>query len=642
MSGFFGIFRPQGGPVDLDAFEQMKTAMHRDGFDGMETHVEEKIAMGHLMLRVSPESKYDKQPLKSSCGNYILVGHFRLDYRDELGDKLGLSQSELEVTPDSQLAILAYQKWKEKCVYHLEGDWSFLIFNRTNAKILLARDSTGISSLFFIKIEGQFYFSSDSRYLLSMTKFDFEIENETVFKMSQVSYIHADRQTLIKGLFNLEIAEYLTVDSSFNYSFLKYDGLVNSELIKYKYQEDYVSDLNFIYSSAIKSRINDLKPIGIYLSGGKDSSSIAYFAAKELEFKGKELSSFTSYPQYTINSSFIGDRIIDETNYVKDLASSIDNISPTFVNFPNFQLYEFFEKKSLYDAYNPFVHINSFWINGIIDEAKKGGINNLLIGQIGNYTITLNGFYYYSDLFIRLKFFAIAKEFIREMKSSDKGLWYSLKVQLAIPLVQHLKFTYLAYKSQRSKEASSFIEGWRDSAESSKSLFGLEIMFLKSLFTSYSLKRYSQLKRHLDSLGSQWYLISNHLNVQVADPTADRRLIDFLNGIPQNLFFQNGIHKYIFRKLMKDRLPDSILWNNKYQYQSFDFAYRLQRDRNFSSFFHNMISNSIKTNIFDKRKFLDVYRESIEFPEKNLSTNTISQFLRNFSLYCFVYYNQKN
>jgi asparagine synthase (glutamine-hydrolysing) len=98
MSGFFGIFRPQGGPVDLKAFEQMKTAMHREGFDGMETHVEDKIAMGHLMLRVSPESKYDRQPLKSSCGNYLLVGHFRLDYRDELSDKLVFSW--LSSTPD--------------------------------------------------------------------------------------------------------------------------------------------------------------------------------------------------------------------------------------------------------------------------------------------------------------------------------------------------------------------------------------------------------------------------------------------------------------------------------------------------------------------------------------------------------------
>ena len=168
MSGFFGIFRPQGGPVDLEAFEQMKTVMHREGFDGMETHVEDKIAMGHLMLRVSPESKYDKQPLKSSCGNYILVGHFRLDYRDELGDKLGLTQSELEVTPDSQLAMLAYQKWNDKCVHHLEGDWAFVLYDAYKESIFIAKDKSGVSSLFYIVISNQLYFSSDSKSILSL------------------------------------------------------------------------------------------------------------------------------------------------------------------------------------------------------------------------------------------------------------------------------------------------------------------------------------------------------------------------------------------------------------------------------------------------------------------------------------------
>ncbi|MCF8214108.1 MAG: hypothetical protein K9I92_03065 [Chitinophagaceae bacterium] len=641
MSGFFGIFRPWGGPVDHEAFDQMKTAIHKEGFDGMETHVEDKIAMGHLMLRVSPESAYDKQPLESSCGNYLLAGHFRLDYRDELGDKLGITQAELEVTPDSQLVMLAYQKWREKCVYYLEGDWGFVLFNKLTTEIFLSRDSTGISSLFFINIEGQFYFSSDSRYLLSMTKFDFEIENETLFKMSQVSYNHADRQTLIKELFYLESAEYLIVDFNLNYSFHTYASLEISESVKYKYQVDYVSDLNFIYSCAIRSRMNDQKSIGIYLSGGKDSSSIAYFAAKELEFRGKELSSFTSFPAYKIHSTLIGDRIINETDYVKDLTSSIQNISPTFLNFPDFKLYEFFEKKSLYEAYNPVVHINSFWVNGIIEEAKKKGINNLLSGQIGNYTITLNGFYYYSDLLIRLRFFTLIKEFIRELKFSDKGLFHALKIQLAIPLAQHFKFTYSAYKSQRTKKILSFIEGNQDAAESSKSLFGLEIMFLKSLFTPYSLKRESHLKRNLDSLGNKWYLFSNHCNVQVTDPTADIRLINFLNAIPQNLFFQNGIHKYIFRKLMKTKLPDSILWNNKYQYQSFDFAYRLQRDRDFAIFFDKMIAQTSQNTLFNKSKLLDVFKDSIEFPEKYLSTNTISHLFRNFSIFCFLLYNQK-
>ena len=77
-------------------------------------------------------------------------GHFRLDYRDELGDKLGLTQAEIEVTPDSQLAMLAYQRWKEKCVHHLEGDWAFVVFNIHLNQLFLARDSTGISSLFFL------------------------------------------------------------------------------------------------------------------------------------------------------------------------------------------------------------------------------------------------------------------------------------------------------------------------------------------------------------------------------------------------------------------------------------------------------------------------------------------------------------
>ena len=310
------------------------------------------------------------------------------------------------------------------------------------------------------------------------------------------------------------------------------------------------------------------------------------------------------------------------------------------MNFPNFQLRNFFEKYFLYEAYSPFVHVNSFWVKGIIDEAQKKGISNMLIGQTGNYTITFNGFYYYSDLFIRLKFFTLAKEFMREQKLSDKGICHALKVQLAIPLAQHTKFTYSAYKSQREKRIISFFDKDQGVVESSRSFLGLEIMFLKSFFTPSSVKRERELKRNLDSLGNKWYLISNHFKIQVTDPTADFRLITFLNGIPQNLFFQNGIHKYLFRQLMKNKLPDSILWNNKYQYQSFDFPYRLQGDRSFSIFFDTMIAKSDKNNVFDKRTLLDVYQKSLEFPEKNLSTNTISQLLRNFSLYCFVFYHQ--
>jgi asparagine synthase (glutamine-hydrolysing) len=110
--------------------------------------------MGHLMLRVTPESVYDKQPLKSNCGRYILTGHFRLDYRDELGDKIGLTQMQLENTPDSLLVMKAYQKWGRKCVHHLEGDWSFVLFDYLMNQLFIGKESTGISSVFYINING--------------------------------------------------------------------------------------------------------------------------------------------------------------------------------------------------------------------------------------------------------------------------------------------------------------------------------------------------------------------------------------------------------------------------------------------------------------------------------------------------------
>ena len=641
MSGFFGIFRPQGGPVDLEAFEQMKTAMHREGFDGMETHVEEKIALGHLMLRVSPESQYDKQPLKSSCGNYLLVGHFRLDYRDELGDKLGLTQAELEVTPDSQLAMLAYQRWKEKCVHHLEGDWAFVVFNIQSNQLLLARDSAGVSSLFFLKAKGNLYFASDSRYLLLIRNISFEIDKEKLFQMASLYYQSTSRQTLLVGLNSIKSGELLVINTFLDFIFSDHNKFRIFQNLKYKYSDDYISELNYTYSTAIKSRLNDQGSVGIYLSGGKDSSSVSYFSAKELEFKKKELFSFTSVPLHELDSSLVGQKIVDETDFVNDLIATNKNIKSSLLKFQSYQLDTLFQKTNLFEPYNPVVTINSFWLNGIINEAKLKGIRTLLTGQLGNETITFNGFYYYSDLLIRFKLFSIFQEFKREYIFSDKKLGHLLKHQLLIPLAQHLKFTYSTYWHKRLSKLPKFFNNFPIDRFKKKQLFSNEIQLFKNLFTSNKRKREDQLKRDIDLLGNIWYLISNHLHVQIADPTSDLRLIKFLYSIPQYLFFQNCIHKSLFRSLMKNRLPDSILWNNKYQYQSYDFTYRLADDKRFAFFFKKMLSEDPSFDFFNKTELLTVFNKIVTSPGSHLGDQEIYELLRSFSLNCFSHYNFK-
>lgn len=641
MSGFFGIFRPQGGPVDLEAFEQMKTAMHRDGFDGMETHVEEKIAMGHLMLRVSPESEYDKQPLKSSCGNYILVGHFRLDYRDELGDKLGLTQSELEVTPDSQLAMLAYQKWKEKCVYHLEGDWAFTLFNKQINVLVLLRDRSGVSALFYFTFKNCIYFSSDSRYLLSVQVLDFEIDKFVLLQMSQPNYKPTNGFTLIKGLYYLRNSHFLIIDKSCDLLLSKYSIIKISEIIKNSHLEDYIQELNSIYSNAIKSRMNDKGEIGIYLSGGKDSSSISYFASKELEPLKKKLTSFTSIPLFELDKKLVGQKIIDEMSFVKDLSGYCNNLNSYFLNFQFSSIDYLFDRKNILEAFNPIVTTNSFWINGVIHEAKNTGVRNLLVGQLGNYSISSNGFYFYSDLLLSLKFLSLYKEIKRELKDSRNGLLYTLLHQIAIPLAQYLKFMAIFFKNKRKKTEYIYFENsfLNDLKKDKKN--ETKVSFMRTFITPYSIKKENQLTDNVESMGIRWYLVSNHLNVQVTDPTSDFRLISYLTSIPQNLFFRNGIHKFLFRSLMKNRLPDTILWNNAYQHQSFDFPYRFAHDKAFADFFVEALSVNHDKSFFKQNEFSKTHSEILGSPHNYFTNNIISEFLRNFSLNCFIYENNR-
>ena len=333
MSGFFGIFRPQGGPVDLEAFEQMKTAMHREGFDGMETHVDEKITMGHLMLRVSPESKYDKQPLKSACGNYLLVGHFRLDYRDELGDKLGLTQTELELTPDSQLAMLAYLKWKEKCVYHLEGDWAFVLYNYIQNSVFGAKDKGGYSALFYTTYYNIVYFSSDLNALIESKILPVQIDKNQLCRIGITGVELTNGKTLYQSIFHVKSANTISVDSSIAIVENEYWQLSIEQSINYKYDFDCFQDMQRLMAQATSMRGETLQEVGVFLSSGLDSTTVAYFSAHQLMFRNRKLFSFTSFPCYKDFDGIKDSHRFREDISTKELLKIFQNVHWSFLSF---------------------------------------------------------------------------------------------------------------------------------------------------------------------------------------------------------------------------------------------------------------------------------------------------------------------
>jgi hypothetical protein len=638
MSGFFGIFRPQGGSVDLEAFEQMRKATERDGFDGMETHVEEKIAMGHLMLRVSPESKYDKQPLKSSCGNYLLVGHFRLDYRDELGDKLGLTQSELVLTPDSQLAMLSYQKWKEKCVHHIEGDWAFIIYEREYNNIVLIRDKVGISSIYYFFVNDVFVFSDEisgiERAFYSQIQIDLK-----QFSRVLIPYLKVENGcTLLKGVFQLLPGQILKIYNNLNLQESKVDFFESFMKIKFRYDLDYVLQFESVLMLSILSRSRNETGNGLYLSSGHDSSCVMYFLARELEYKKSVLSTFTSKPFFTEKFTQNELKKVDESLIVFEYVKRFSNIKPFVVDFPDFNFLNQINKLDSYQYQYPIITPNQYWVDAIASKAQKLQIRTMFTGQRGNFTLSVVPYNYFLELLINSKIIRFLKEIFFLRSYSKKSFRFLIGTYLKTPIFKIIKW-YFSRNSLLGAKRTRIDFPWMGQMVkknfSNKKL--KEESFLNENTYEYNSKLLRTILFNYYKLFSTtaWWYVGKRSATQIVDPTSDERFVKTSFSIPEEMFFKKGMPKYIFKEMMKNKPEFEILMADYKRIQSMDLGFRVENDQTISSVINELDNNCNKQHS-EVKYFYDIFKRIKEEKKFQIKFNLAFDFIENLSLLHFI------
>jgi asparagine synthase (glutamine-hydrolysing) len=108
-------------------------------------------------------------PLQDAASGLTLTAGARLDNRDALLHQLGFEKDESQTaTADSEISLHAYQKWGEDCVFHLEGNWHFAIWDARQQKLFLARDQQGNSGLYYFHGPRFFAFASAKKGLLAL------------------------------------------------------------------------------------------------------------------------------------------------------------------------------------------------------------------------------------------------------------------------------------------------------------------------------------------------------------------------------------------------------------------------------------------------------------------------------------------
>jgi len=406
MSSFLAIYNRKGKPVAGDITASMLEGISSWSPDDRGTWQQGDVALAHLMLWNSPESKNEHLP---SCRDSIVITmDARLDNREELAGLLGISKSSSDKLADSEFIMRGYRKWGEECAEYFLGDFAFVIWDVKRQHLFCARDQVGVKQLYFYLTDTLFVCANDLKRLVIHPDIKSDINDEAVANFLVNGDLISPELPFLKGVQKLPPAHSITITPS-GVSKNCYWRLQDVPQIKLPNAKAYREKLTQLLEQAVHDRVRSVYPVASHLSGGLDSSTIAVIAARRLKQKGKKLLAFNWLHQPTEKD--------DSSHYEwsnSRLIAETEDIDHHYVSLSAEDIYQYMGSRSI--VYGDF---SRFWYEYPVRQAARDrGARTILSGWGGDELVSYHGQSYYADLFSRGRIIKALKEL---MEGGQKG-----------------------------------------------------------------------------------------------------------------------------------------------------------------------------------------------------------------------------
>jgi len=561
MSLIFGIYSQQSGEVG-PVLNRMFGAMRHIPHEKYQVLAREKAGFGHLLTYNTPEALFEKQPVYDTEEQVLITSEARLDNRGQVAGGCGVRL--YPEVPDGELIRQAWRKWGKGCVHHLQGDWSFAVYDEREQELFLARDPHGYTAVYYYQDGETLVFASSPKAILAVESFRKRV-NMRHFLGGLLIWPEKDTNTEIyEDLYNVPPGHTLSFKGG-KVELSRYWFPENTPLRKYKDPRDYAEELREIFAEAVRVRLRSYRPVASMLSGGLDSGSVSAIAAHLLKQEEKVLSTFSHVPHFReeVLRESGGRRLADETPHILSVTRHAGNIEPVLLDSARISpvegIIEAVEKTGtcFHGAGN------AFWLMDLPGEVAQRGYGALLSGEMGNATISYPGVSY------------LLPWYHRAAASSVKG-WLK---HLAKPLV----LQYFPGYFRRRKNGlldyirSSFVQAhFREEAEAA-------IRKEETGFSRYYPDAAAGMLHLLDvghnprcRLGQ---LIGDEFGVEFRDPTGDINVITYCLSVSNDAFFGDSLRgKQVLKNMMQGYLPDDVLYSTRKGLQASDLKYRLIKD----------------------------------------------------------------
>jgi len=278
MCGIAGIisFEQRNAGESRAKLEGLLNQIIHRGPDDSGVFVNDRIAIGMRRLSII-DIAGGKQPIISECNKFILVFNGEIYNFRELRAELQMQGYSFNTQSDSEVILKGYQCWGREVVTRLNGMFAFVIYDDVKSEVFIARDHFGIKPLYLSKTENSLSFCSEPQVFNSSTNSLRKLDRTGVIQFLMHKYVPFER-TLINGLSKFPVGSYMVVDLKTNsFETHKYWGVEHCEP---EYVEDPREKIKELLVTAVKRQFVSDVPVGLFLSGGIDSSLLLW-ACKE-------------------------------------------------------------------------------------------------------------------------------------------------------------------------------------------------------------------------------------------------------------------------------------------------------------------------------------------------------------------------
>tara|TARA_B100001964_G_scaffold237150_1_gene300132 strand:+ start:88 stop:2037 length:1950 start_codon:yes stop_codon:yes gene_type:complete len=574
MCGIAGFWK-QSADNSAESLKQIATDMsntliHR-GPDDFGTWVDQEvgIAFGHRRLSIIDISNAGHQPMVSANGRYVIIYNGEIYNFKELRQQLEQLGHTFRSHSDTEVMLAAFVQWGPgSSLVRFNGMFAFAAWDRRDRLLWLARDRIGEKPLYYGVQNGTLFFASELKAIRANPKFKPEIDRNSLASFLRFSYVPAPH-CIYKGIKKLLPGHLLCLKSSIKMTEPQpYWSLekVMSHGSKNSFsgtKEEATDELEDRIKKTVKSRMVSDVPLGAFLSGGIDSSTI--------------VSLMQSQSDQPINTFTIGfhEKEFNEAVYAKKVAEHLDTNHTELYVTPQEAMDLIPKLPEMYDE--PFADSSQIPTHLISVLARKH-VTVSLSGDGGD------------ELFAGYNRYILARKHWKLLKSLPFGLRKCLTGVMGLiggkrfeNIYRRFEFT-LPINSRISLPAEKYSK-----AENIISMSGINEVYKRLVSIIYMPERYllsgTEFSSQLDDL-SLWKHSQDYIaNMQKLDlltylpddllvkvdrasmavgletrvPFLDHELVEFVMGLPTDLKLKNGQGKHLLRKVLYRHVPKEIM-----------------------------------------------------------------------------------